>query len=55
MRAHAPDLFDSDDYGLVTLLDAHPDGSRLGELREAVELCPSGALSLAEPDEKDEP
>lgn len=51
----APDLFDSDDDGLVTLLDAHPDGSRLGELREAVELCPSGALSLAEPDENDEP
>ncbi|MGW5358779.1 ferredoxin [Actinopolymorpha pittospori] len=50
----APDLFDSDDEGLVTLLDAHPDPSRLGDLREAVELCPSGALRLAEADEHDE-
>lgn len=53
----APDLFDSDDDGLVKLLATHPDRSRLAELRQAVDLCPSGALSLDEddgPDERDE-
>ena len=44
----APDLFDSDDDGLVDVLDAEPDPSRLAAAREAVALCPSRALRLRE-------
>jgi ferredoxin len=51
----APDLFDSDDEGLVKLLDAHPDRSRLADLRLAVELCPSGALRLIEGEDDEDP
>ena len=42
----AGDVFDQDDDGMVIVLDERPaDGAAA---REAVENCPSGALSLVE-------
>lgn len=44
----APDLFDQDDAeGLVVLLRS-PDAVEAETVREAVSLCPSGALHLQE-------
>ncbi|GAA2688300.1 ferredoxin [Streptomyces lunalinharesii] len=42
----APDLFDQDDDGLVTVLDPASDAPA-GAAREAAALCPSGAISVA--------
>jgi ferredoxin len=44
-----PETFDqSDDEGTVVVLNERPDGEEaLARAREAVDLCPSGALSLA--------
>lgn len=43
----APDVFDqSDDDGLVVLLDEHPEDGPV--VREAVANCPSGAISIVE-------
>ncbi|WP_326594996.1 ferredoxin [Streptomyces sp. NBC_01803] len=45
----APDLFDqSDEQGTVVLLDPEPPAGGRDSAREAVERCPSGALTLAE-------
>jgi ferredoxin len=42
----APAVFDQDDDdGLVVLLAAEPADSDLAAVREAIALCPSGALS----------
>jgi ferredoxin len=50
----APDLFDQDpDEGLVMVLDEHPDRASLADAREAVGLCPSGALRLIGDDESE--
>jgi ferredoxin len=47
----APGVFDQDpDDGLVVVLADEPDESRLTAVREAVALCPTGALSLVEDD-----
>lgn len=41
-----PQVFDQDDEGLVTLLEADP-GDDTGELvGRAVRLCPSGAIRI---------
>ncbi|GLX00332.1 (4Fe-4S)-binding protein [Microtetraspora sp. NBRC 16547] len=43
------EVFDqSEDDGTVVLLDAEPPASMAGAVRRAVQLCPSGALSIAE-------
>lgn len=42
----APDIFDQDDDGVVTLLVTDPDADGDARIRDAVERCPSGALSL---------
>jgi ferredoxin len=42
-----PAVFDQDDDGIVTLLTDHPDGEAAGHARDAVNLCPSQALSIA--------
>lgn len=43
----APDLFDQDDEdGRVVVLRAEPAPEQVNAAREAVELCPSGALSI---------
>ncbi|KAK1186495.1 ferredoxin [Streptomyces sp. NPDC000941] len=43
----APDLFDQDDDGTVTVL-AEPGAATKDAAREAVHLCPSGAITLEE-------
>jgi ferredoxin len=49
----APAVFDQDaDDGLVRLRKEHPDERELEAVREAVDLCPSGALSLRESGER---
>ncbi|HZE39727.1 MAG TPA: ferredoxin, partial [Stackebrandtia sp.] len=45
----APDLFDQDDEeGRVLVKHVEPASDQEGSAREAVSLCPSGALSLDE-------
>jgi ferredoxin len=39
-------VFDQDDDGIVVVLDEHP--ADVAAAREAVDNCPSGALSLTE-------
>ena len=43
----APDIFDqSEDTGLVVLLDATPSGDRVAAAEQAAATCPSRAISL---------
>jgi ferredoxin len=43
----APEVFDqSEENGLVVVLDAEPGGTLLSAVHEAVDLCPAQALSL---------
>ncbi|WP_407639420.1 ferredoxin [Kitasatospora azatica] len=45
----APTVFDqSEEDGLVVLLQDRPDASLAPQLRTAAALCPGGAISLAE-------
>jgi ferredoxin len=44
----APEVFDQDDDGLVTVLDGEPDGGNQARAREAGNLCPSGAVQIAD-------
>ncbi|MCP2256474.1 ferredoxin [Streptoalloteichus tenebrarius] len=45
----APELFDQDDEdGRVVVLVTRPEAELRERAREAVRLCPSGALSLSE-------
>ena len=43
-----PTVFDQDDDGIVVLLTDHPAEKAAEPVRNAVGLCPSHALSLAE-------
>ncbi|WP_413105621.1 ferredoxin [Streptomyces sp. Inha503] len=43
-----PAVFDQDDDGIVVLLTDQPNNQVAARAREAVTLCPSGALSLVE-------
>lgn len=43
-----PAMFDQDDDGTVVVLVERPEGKELDHAREAVQLCPSQALSLVE-------
>ncbi|WP_433239411.1 ferredoxin [Streptosporangium sp. CA-135522] len=43
-----PEVFDqSEDEGTVVLLDGDPPASLEAAVRRAVQLCPSGALSVS--------
>ncbi|MCD2194592.1 ferredoxin [Actinomycetospora endophytica] len=42
----APDVFEVDDDGSLLILEESPDETRRGELQEAVDGCPTGALSI---------
>jgi ferredoxin len=43
----APEVFDQDDDGTVTLLDtAPPRSADAGATRRAADLCPVGAITL---------
>ncbi|TQF02138.1 ferredoxin [Kitasatospora acidiphila] len=47
----APTVFDqSDEDGVVLLLQADPDPSLHSRLRTAAALCPGGAITLTEAD-----
>lgn len=43
-----PDMFDQDDDGTVIILTPHPDPDHADSARQAVNLCPSRALSLVD-------
>jgi ferredoxin len=43
-----PAVFDQDDDGIVVLLTDQPDEQTAAQAREAVNLCPSRALSIVE-------
>jgi ferredoxin len=44
----APELFEVQDDGSLAILDEHPTGSRCQAARDAVEGCPTEALSIVE-------
>ncbi|WP_031081370.1 ferredoxin [Streptomyces sp. NRRL WC-3549] len=44
----APEVFDQDDEGLVTVLAAEPDDQGRAAAIEAGTLCPSGAVRVIE-------
>lgn len=44
----APEIFDQDGDGLVTVLKSDPDGDSRPAAREAGVLCPSGAIQITE-------
>jgi ferredoxin len=46
----APELFDQDDDGIVTLVGERPvlAESEVSAVRQAVRLCPTRAITLAE-------
>ena len=44
----AEDLFDQDDDGIVTLLNANPEGEAVKAARVAAESCPSRSITLHE-------
>ncbi|HEY1824168.1 MAG TPA: ferredoxin [Trebonia sp.] len=46
----APHVFGQDDDGIVTLIDENPGGTEAeaGAVRQAVRLCPTRVISLAE-------
>jgi len=46
----APDVFDQrEDDGVAFLLTEEPEETRLGDVREAVAICPAAAIRLLEP------
>jgi sterol 14-demethylase len=47
----ADSIFRVDDDGVLHLLQEHPSESALNAVRKAVDLCPTGALSLLETDD----
>lgn len=44
----APEVFEVRDDGFLYVLDEHPPASLNEKLREAVNSCPTGAISLVE-------
>jgi ferredoxin len=44
----APEVFDQDDDGLVTVLQSEPDAGNQPPAHEAGNLCPSGAVRIIE-------
>jgi ferredoxin len=46
----APELFEVQDDGSLLLLNERPAGGQCEAAREAVEGCPTGALSIVEGD-----
>ncbi|MFE9207347.1 ferredoxin [Micromonospora sp. NPDC007230] len=49
----APEVFDQDDDGLVVLRRAEPAPDAADRVRQAADLCPSGAISLDPPSRPD--
>ncbi len=44
----APEIFEVRDDGYLYVLDEHPDESLREKLREAVNGCPTAAISIAD-------
>ncbi|GGS53866.1 ferredoxin [Streptomyces griseoviridis] len=44
----APAVFDQDDDGIVTLLDADPGPEHHADVRESAAICPAAAIRLVE-------
>jgi ferredoxin len=44
----APQVFDQDEAGIVTIMTANPDHSTVDIVREAVAACPSMAIAMYE-------
>ena len=44
----APEVFDQDDDGIVTVLRPTPEDGEEAAAREAGHLCPSGAVQITE-------
>jgi ferredoxin len=42
----APEVFDQDDDGIVTVVRPHPEPGEQDAAREAEVLCPSGAVQI---------
>ncbi|MFP5019469.1 ferredoxin [Pseudonocardia phyllosphaerae] len=47
-EAEAPELFEVNDDGSLSVLDATPSGDRRAECEAAVAACPTEALRLVE-------
>jgi len=47
-EALAPDVFEVDDDGVLVVHRSEPADGELGDVRDAVQACPTRALSLAE-------
>ena len=47
-EAEAPDLFEVQDDGSLTVLDENPPESQREALQRAVDSCPTEALSIVE-------
>jgi ferredoxin len=45
-----PEVFEVRDDGFLYVLDEHPPEALHGKLRDAVNSCPTGAISLVEDD-----
>ena len=43
-----PELFEMDDDGAPVVLNKHPDGDLIAKANDAIEMCPSQAISLLE-------
>ena len=46
--AAAPEVFDVDDDGVASVLDAHPGAALADHVRLAMRSCPTGAISITE-------
>ncbi len=44
----APDVFEVDDDGVLAVLEPDPDGEQLAAVRDAVQACPTRALTLVD-------
>ena len=47
-EALAPDVFEVDDDGVLAVLVPDPDGEQLAAVRDAVQACPTRALTLVD-------
>ncbi|MGH8981402.1 MAG: ferredoxin [Acidimicrobiales bacterium] len=45
-----PEVFEVRDDGFLYVLDEHPPAELHGKVRDAVNSCPTGAISLVEDD-----
>ncbi|MEV4318686.1 (4Fe-4S)-binding protein [Actinocrispum sp. NPDC049592] len=43
----APEVFDQDDDGIVTVLQPEPGADEQDAVRQAATLCPSGAVKVS--------